>query len=131
MNGENGEIIAFCCAESAYRAADRAGGLKTHYPDNISVIRVPCAGRVSVLHILKAFENGASGVLVMGCQEGACRHLTGNIRAKERVKYAADLLQEVGIGRERVKMVNFGPDMAQKFVREVKKMTERIREEMK
>ena len=131
MTRENKKIIAFCCAESAYRAADRAGRLRIHYPDNVRVIRVPCAGRVSVLHILKAFEKGAAGVLVMGCQEGACRHLTGNIRAKERVKYAADLLQEVGIDRERVKMVNFGPDMAQKFVREVKEMTEKIREGMK
>ncbi|GAI53191.1 unnamed protein product, partial [marine sediment metagenome] len=49
-----------------------------------------------MLHILKAFEKGAAGVLVMGCQEGACRHLTGNIRAKERVNYAKDLLEELG-----------------------------------
>ncbi|MBN2186974.1 MAG: hydrogenase iron-sulfur subunit [Dehalococcoidia bacterium] len=123
-----GRIIAFCCAESAYRAADRAGRLRIRYPDNVRVIRVPCAGRVSVLHILKAFEKGAAGVLVMGCQEGACQHLTGNTRAKERVKYAANLLQEVGINRERVKMVNFGPDMAQKFVREIKEMVEKIKE---
>jgi len=123
-----GKIIAFCCAESAYRAADRAGRLRIRYPDNVRVIRVPCAGRVSVLHILKAFETGAAGVLVMGCQEGACQHLTGNTRAKERVKYAASLLQEVGIDRERVKMVNFGPDMAQKFVSEIKEMVEKIKE---
>jgi len=123
-----GKIIAFCCAESAYRAADRAGRLRIRYPDNVRVIRVPCAGRVSVLHILKAFEKGAAGVLVMGCQEGACQHLTGNARAKERVKYAANLLQEAGIDGERVKMVNFGPDMAQKFVREIKEMVEKIKE---
>ena len=123
-----GRIIAVCCAESAYRAADRAGRLRIRYPDNVRVIRVPCAGRVSVLHILKAFEKGAAGVLVMGCQEGACQHLTGNTRAKERVEYAANLLQEVGIDGERVKMVNFGPDMAQKFVREIKEMVEKIKE---
>jgi F420-non-reducing hydrogenase iron-sulfur subunit len=81
-----------------------------------------------VLHILKVFEQGAAGVLVMGCQEGACQHLTGNTRAKERVKYAEDLLQEVGIDGERVKMVNFGPDMAQKFVREIKEMVGKIKE---
>ena len=129
MNRENKKIIAFCCAESAYRAADRAGRLRIHYPDNVRVIRVPCAGRVSVLHILKAFEKGAAGVLVMGCQEGACCHLTGNIRAKERVKYAEDLLKEVGINGQRVKMVNFGPDMAQKFAREIEEMVEKIKEE--
>lgn len=125
---KNKKIIAFCCAESAYRAADRAGRLKIRYSDNVRVIRVPCAGRVSVLHILKAFEKGAAGVLVMGCQEGACQHLTGNARAKERVKYAANLLEEVGIDRQRVKMVNFGPDMAQKFVLEIEEMAEKTKE---
>jgi len=68
-------------------------------------------------------------VLVMGCQEGACRHLTGNIRAKERVKYAEALLKEIGIDGERVKMVNFGPDMAHKFAREIEEMAEKIKEE--
>ena len=123
-----GKIIAFCCAESAYRAADRAGRLKILYPDNVRVIRVPCTGRVSVLHILKAFEKGAAGVLVMGCHEDACRHLTGNIRAKGRVKYAQRLLEEVGIDGERVKMVNLGPEMAQQFAREVKEMVEKIKD---
>ena len=128
MTRENKKIIAFCCAESAYRAADRAGRLRIRYPDNVRVIRVPCAGRVSVFHIIKAFEKGAAGVLVMGCQEGACQHLTGNTRAKERVKYAANLLMEVGIDGERVKMVNFGPDMAQRFACEIKEMMEKIKE---
>jgi F420-non-reducing hydrogenase iron-sulfur subunit len=126
--GRNNRVIAFCCKNSAYLAADRAGRMRLYYPDNVRIIRVPCAGRVDVLHILKAFEKGAAGVLVIGCQEGACQHLTGNIRARERVKYAANLLEEVGIDGERVKMVNLGPDMAQKFVRVVKEMTENIKE---
>jgi coenzyme F420-reducing hydrogenase delta subunit len=128
MTRENKKIVAFCCENSAYLAADRAGRMRLHYPDNVRVIRVPCAGRVDVQHILKAFEKGAAGVLVMGCQEGACQHLTGNTRAKERVKYTEALLKEAGIDGERVKMVNLAPDMAQKFVREAKDMMEKMKE---
>ena len=128
MTKENKKIVAFCCENSAYLAADRAGRMRLHYPDNVRVIRVPCAGRVDVQHILKAFEKGAAGVLVMGCQEGACQHLTGNTRAKERVKYTEALLKEAGIDGERVKMVNLAPDMAQKFVREAKDMMEKMKE---
>jgi F420-non-reducing hydrogenase iron-sulfur subunit len=126
--GTDNRIIAFCCEKSAYLAADRAGRMRLHYPDNVRIIRVPCAGRVDALHILRAFEKGAAGVLVMGCQEDACQHLTGNIRAKERVKHAANLLEEVGMDGERVKMVNLGPDMAQKFVRVVTDMVEKTKE---
>ncbi len=120
------KIVVFCCERSAYQAADKAGRMGLRYPDSVRIIRVPCAGRVDVQHILKAFEKGAAGVLVMGCQEGACQHLTGNIRAKERVKCAEGLLKEVGIDGGRVKMVNLAPDMAQRFVREVKEMAEKI-----
>ena len=126
MNREDNKIVAFCCEHSAYQAANKAGRMRLHYPDNVRIIRVPCAGRVDVQHILKAFEKGAAGVLVMGCQERACQHLTGNTRAKERVEYAEDLLKEVGIDGGRVKMVNLAPDMAQRFVREVKEMAEKI-----
>lgn len=122
------ELVAFCCEHSAYQAADRAGCMKLHYPENIRVIRVPCAGRVDVLHILKAFEKGADGVLVMGCQEEACRHLTGNTRARKRVRYSEILLKESGIDGERIRMVNLAPETAHKFVQEVTEMTERVKE---
>jgi coenzyme F420-reducing hydrogenase delta subunit len=127
--GGNNKIVAFCCENSAYLAADKAGRMRIYYPGSVRIIRVSCAGRVDVLHILSAFEKGAAGVLVMGCQEGACQHLTGNTRVKRRVRYAEGLLKEVGIDAARVKMVNLAPDMAQKFVREVKEMVERIKEE--
>jgi len=126
MNREDNKIVAFCCEHSAYQAANKAGRTRLYYPDNVRIIRVPCAGRVDVQHILKAFEKGAAGVLVMGCQEGACQHLTGSTRAKERVKYAESLLKEVGIDGGEVRMVNLAPDMAQRFIREVKEMAEKI-----
>lgn len=126
--GGNNKIVAFCCENSAYLTADRVGKMRLYYPDNVRIIRVPCAGSVDLVHILRAFEKGVAGVLVMGCQEGACQHLTGNTRAKERVKYTKSLLKEVGIDESRVRMVNVSPDMAQRFVQEIKEMTEKIKE---
>jgi len=120
------KIVAFCCEHSAYQAANKAGRMRLHYPDNVRIIRVPCAGRVDVQHILKAFEKGVAGVLVMGCQEGACQHLTGNTRAKERMKYAESLLKEVGIDGGRVRMVNLAPNEPYKFVQIANEINERI-----
>ncbi len=60
------QIIAFCCSHCAYNAADLAGGLRFQYPSSIKIIEVPCTGRVDVLHLLHAFENGADGVMVAG-----------------------------------------------------------------
>jgi F420-non-reducing hydrogenase iron-sulfur subunit len=124
----NGHIVAFCCEHSAYPAADLAGRLRLHYPENIRIIQVPCAGRVDVIHILKAFEKGAAAVLVMGCEDGACHHITGNTRAKERVQYSAMLLQEVSIDGGRVRMFNLSPNAPHKFVRAVNEVTKTIKE---
>ncbi len=80
-----------------------------------------------MLHILKAFEKGAKGVLVLGCEDGACHHLTGNTRAKERVKCSEMLLKEAGIDSGRVRMFNLAPNAPHKFVRLVNEMDEKIR----
>jgi F420-non-reducing hydrogenase iron-sulfur subunit len=122
------EIVAFCCEHSAYHAADLAGKLGLQCPDNLRVIRVPCAGRVDVIHILKAFEKGAGAVLVLGCEDGACRHITGNTRARERVKYSEMLLKEVGIDNRTVEMVNLAPNEPHKFVRAANEITKRIKQ---
>jgi heterodisulfide reductase subunit A-like polyferredoxin/coenzyme F420-reducing hydrogenase delta subunit len=115
----DGRSVAFCCEHSAYPAADLAGKLGLHYPENLRIIRVPCAGQVDVFHILKAFEKGADGVLVMGCEEGACHHITGNTRAEDRVRYCSSLLKEVSVDGRPVAMFNLSPNAPHKFVRAV------------
>jgi F420-non-reducing hydrogenase iron-sulfur subunit len=60
------QIVAFCCHYCAYAAADLAGSLRLQYPTNLKVIRLPCTGKLDVLHVLKAFEEGADGVMVAG-----------------------------------------------------------------
>lgn len=60
------QIVAFCCTHCAYNAADLAGSLRIQYPHAIKIIEVPCTGRVDVIHLLHAFEEGADGALVAG-----------------------------------------------------------------
>ncbi len=60
------QIVAFACHHCAYAAADLAGSLRLEYPISLKVIELPCSGRVSALHILRAFEDGADGVMVAG-----------------------------------------------------------------
>jgi coenzyme F420-reducing hydrogenase delta subunit/Pyruvate/2-oxoacid:ferredoxin oxidoreductase delta subunit len=124
----NGRDVAFCCEHSAYPAADLAGRLRLRYSKDVRIIQVPCAGQVDVLHILKAFEKGATAVLVMGCEEGACHHITGNTRAKERVKYSETLLKEVRVDGGRVRMFNLSPNAPHKFVRAVNEVAKTVKE---
>jgi len=123
-----GRNVAFCCEHSAYPAADLAGKLRIHYPETLRILRVPCAGQVDVYHILKAFEKGATAVLVLGCEEGACHHITGNTRAKERVEYCNILLKEANVDGRRAAMFNLSPNAPHKFVRVVNEMDKKVKE---
>jgi len=129
MKVENSEpnIVAFCCHYCAYAAADLAGSSRLQYPPNVRIIRTPCTGRLEVDYFMKAFENGADGVLVAGCEEGSCHFKEGNLLAKRRVNYTRDLLSEAGLEEERLIMVNVSAASAQKFAEIVRDMVETVR----
>lgn len=120
------QIVAFCCLHCAYAAADLAGGSRCGYPPSIKIVAVPCTGRVDSLHLVKALEDGADGVMVAGCLPGRCHFQTGNLYANQRVEHVRRLLEEIGLESERVRMVNVSAGMGVQFAERAKEMTETI-----
>ena len=102
--------------------------MRLQYPMNIKIIKIPCTGKVDLIHLLRAFEKGADGAYVLGCLEGACQFTSGNIRARKRVEQAQQILETIGIGGERVQMYNLSSSEAPRFVEIAKEMTEKIKE---
>ena len=97
-------IIAFCCNWCAYAGADLAGVSRFQYPPNIRIIRVMCSGRVKPVHILRAIELGADGVLVAGCHPGGCHYILGNKHAEKRVEMTKKLIDMLGIDSKRLRL---------------------------
>lgn len=120
------EIIAFCCNYCAYAAADLAGSRRMQYPSNVRIIHVPCTGKVEMEHLLEAFEKGVDGILIAGCLEGGCHFLEGNLRAKRRAEHVRNMLNEIGVGADRLKMVNLSAAMAPTFVERVKEIVDTV-----
>jgi len=121
------KIVAFCCYYCAYSAADLAGSMRLQYPPNIRMVELPCSGKADIRVVLEAFEKGADGVYVAGCLEGDCHFLKGNIMAKRRIKQAKKLLDEIGIGGDRLEMFNLSGSMGPRFAEVAEEMTEQIR----
>ena len=126
-NNKDTTIVAFCCIYCAYAAADLAGSMRLQYPSNVRIIRTPCTGRLEVEYFLRAFENGADGVLVAGCEEGSCHFKEGNLIARRRVEYARKLLAESGLEAERLKMVNVSAAMARLLTEHINEMAETVK----
>jgi F420-non-reducing hydrogenase iron-sulfur subunit len=101
--------------------------MRINYPGTIRIIRVPCTGKVDIIHILRAFEKGADGAYVVGCLEGECRFSNGNLRARKRVEQAQQILDAIGIGGERAQMYNLSSGDGPLFAEYAAEMTEKIK----
>jgi coenzyme F420-reducing hydrogenase delta subunit len=122
------EITAFYCIYCGYMAADTAGALGVQYPANVKFVRMPCTGKTDIRYLLEAFEQGADGVYVVACPIGNCHHVRGNERGLARLQRAQKILDEIGLGSERLDMYFMSGSQAHTFASAVDQMTERIRE---
>ena len=102
--------------------------MRLQYPPDVRIIQVPCTGKVDILHLLTAFEEGADGVFVAGCLEGDCHFMEGNLHAKRRVKRVKEILDKVGLGGDRVQMYNLSAGQGGRFAEIVREMDQKIRE---
>lgn len=100
--------------------------MRLGYPESIKIIRVPCTGKVDALHLQRCFERGADGVLVVGCREGDCHYQSGNFRARKRVEEVGRLLERIGIGGARLRMVNLSSSDAPLFVQAAREIHEAV-----
>ena len=121
------ELTAFFCNYCAYMAADTAGALHIQYPANVKFVTLPCTGKTDVRHILEAFEQGADGVYIVACPIGNCHHVRGNERGRARVNYAKRLLDDIGLGGERLEMYFMSGGQGATFAHAAEEMTERVR----
>lgn len=100
--------------------------MRLKYPASIKIVRVPCTGKVDVIHLLRAFEKGADGACVVGCMEGDCHFNKGNYRARKRVEQVRTILNTIGMGGDRVKMYNLSSSEAPLFVKYAQEIHARI-----
>ena len=122
------KIIAFLCNWCSYRGADLAGTSRMKSAPNVRPIRVMCSGRVEPVFILKAFEAGADGVLVLGCHPGDCHYAEGNYKTARRIPLLKRMLKQFGIEDERIHLDWVSASEGASFVSIVNDITAKIRE---
>jgi len=128
-NGFEPRIIAFLCNWCTYAAADAAGISRMQQPLNVDVIRVMCTGRIDPSFVLKAFLEGADGVIVSGCHPpGDCHYGEGNYKAFRRMPLLERLLQDYGIEKERFHWGWISAAEAPKWAQLTREFTSRVKQ---
>ena len=126
-DGWEPKVVAFICNWCTQTAADTAGAIGLEYPSNVRLIKVPCAGRLNPMYIMRSFQQGIDGVLVVGCETGHCHYRKGNLLAQRRFALLKGLLEHVGVEPERLHFALTGGSEAQKFARMVTDTVESVR----
>ena len=96
------KIVAFVCNWCTYAGADLTGTSRIKYAQNVKIIRFPCTGRIDFMLLLKAFGEGADGVIVSGCHPNDCHYTSGNFHARRRWIIFRGLLDVLGIDTRRI-----------------------------
>lgn len=96
------QVVGFVCHHCSYGAADAAGSSRKAHPAGVKLVRVMCSGRVDPQFVLKAFAEGADGVMVLGCHPGDCHYQQGNHKALRRHHLLRRMLGQLGIDERRL-----------------------------
>ena len=119
------KIYLFYCSNSldAKELLQCRDELKDH---QLKVISLPCSGKVDVPYLVKAFETGADGVVIVTCELDQCRHLEGNMRAEKRAEAVDSLLDEIGAGTGRITAIHIKEGRINQTVSKIKKFCTQV-----
>ena len=115
MNDFAPKIVVFCCNWCSYAGADLAGTSRLKIKPYFRVIRTMCSGRIEPTFIFHAFTQGADGVMVAGCHPGDCHYNSGNYKARRRIMLLKNMLPQLGIESERLRLEWISASEAPKF----------------
>ena len=119
-------ILGICCNWSPFACYNAAGMTGMSMPANFHLIRVMCIGRINQALILRAFEFGADGVILLECTDEDCRYGPGPEVGHENVHRVRRILHLLGIRQERLVERTFGAHEKEELVRNLWNFREEV-----
>ncbi len=120
------KIVAYACENSGTLAAEHALKLDPDLQADLQIVPVPCSGKIDALYLMKAFEQGADGVMLFVCHNENCKYVWGNERAAKRKEQIQRRFAEVGLDGDRIEIVFLAANQGKQFNDSVSLMIDRI-----
>ncbi|MBN1277287.1 MAG: hydrogenase iron-sulfur subunit [Deltaproteobacteria bacterium] len=122
------KIILFCCNWGPHAAFLNLQDRREEIPNEIKMVRIPCSGRITKALLFKAFEMGADGVILLGCESGSCRYGSGTATAMKNTTETREILALLGLGERRLRLENFLPHQSDELLAFLKGFVAGIKE---
>jgi F420-non-reducing hydrogenase iron-sulfur subunit len=121
------KVVAFLCNWCAFAGADKSGAARIPWPPSVRILRIMCGGRMDLQFVSKAWEEGADGVIVLGCHPGDCHYREQNCRMIARHRLLLRYMQELGIPPDRCRLDFVSASEGEKFARVLEETVDSIR----
>jgi coenzyme F420-reducing hydrogenase delta subunit len=126
MKSRTLKIYIFYCSNNL--GQDQLAGVCSEL-DGITVktVGLPCSGKIDIPYLMKAFETGADGVVIVACSRNECLHVEGTVRAQKRAEAVESLLEEIGMGSGRMAVIELKEDGAEQVLLEIRNFFNRVK----
>ncbi len=119
------KIVVFCCS-TTIDSSDLYDADGAFPQDGLKVIAVPCSGKVNIPYLVKAFEGGADGVMVVTCKKEECQYMHGSFRAGNRVQAVDALINEIGLGQGRIVLTSLDNGGVDGVIEQIREFRDRL-----
>jgi F420-non-reducing hydrogenase iron-sulfur subunit len=119
-------IVVFVCNWDGLSCVEAAALAGLGYPASVKLVRVSCLSRVHQGLILKAFELGADGVMLLGCEPGNCHFDIDAGLMEQELQKARSLLSLLGLEQGRLLLAHTPRGDGSSFVGRVKSFIQEI-----
>jgi len=110
------KIVIFSCNWDGWSCIENAANNGLSYPSSVNAIRISCLSRIHAGLILKAFELGADGVMLLGCEPGKCHYGSDSECIEQEYEKACSILELLGINRNRLLLAHLPAYEGEQFV---------------
>jgi F420-non-reducing hydrogenase iron-sulfur subunit len=126
MNNKALKMYVFYCSNSI-EPEQMASGVSKLDGVEVKTISLPCSGKIDIPYLVKAFETGADGAVIVTCKQNECKHLEGNLRANKRAEAVESLLEEIGMTKGRMSVIMLKDGGIEQAFAEIKSFVERVK----
>jgi coenzyme F420-reducing hydrogenase delta subunit len=116
------------CNWNGWSCIEGTAGGGDSYPSSVRAIKVSCLSRVHAGLILQAFEFGADGVMLLGCEPDTCHFGSDKSQVLREIEKAQDVLAMLGIRRERLALLQLPAFSTREFINKLTLFCENVKE---